>query len=492
MKPSEDLFNLINSLSKAEKRYFNINFLQKSENKNYSRLFREIEFQVRKGNYDEAKIKEKFKNEKFIKQLTFTKNYLYSLIVKSLINFYSPDNLEIEIYNLITSAKIFFRKALFPEYFKALEKAKILAEETEKFGILIDIIKLQTKLVRLKDRKKYKNRNLYKDEENAIIKIKNISEYSYLLHIFYRITKIPDYARSRILYKEAEKIFFNKLLDSDKSALSVTAKDMFYILSIYKYDFLNDKQKLFETSLKRYQLFKDNEKVFRADSSDKETTLLFNALHDSLEAGKINYFRKNFPDYKELLTKVKSKHNDRSANVASLNLYYNYFSGNISEAVKFAKEVYIFLKATEKNQTKDDLLQFYFFYAKLLFENMNYEEALEVVNEIITHEYKDVRIDILSYSYFLSLFIHYELKNYQLIHSLIRTLKRKISQHKEKNLSEKIILKFFTEITSDNLSDEKFILQKYLKQFTGIKKSKYEELFFRELPIDSWILKKST
>jgi len=492
MKPSENLFNLINSLSKAEKRYFSIHFLQKSENNNYSRLFREIESQVKKGYYDESKIKEKFKSEKFIRQLTFTKNYLYNLIVKSLINFYTPENIEIEIYNLIISAKIFFRKALFVEYFKSLEKAKILAEETEKFGILIDIIKLQTKLVRLKDRKRYKGRNLYKDEETAIKKIQNISEYSFLIHTFYKISKIPDYARSRILYKEAEKIFFHKLLDSEKNALSISAKDLFYILSIYKYNFLGENDKLFEVSLKRYELFKQNEKIFRTDLMNKEPALLFNSIYHSFAAGKKSYFKNNFIRYQELLSKEKNTQNDNDAHIATLNLYYSYFSGKLEEAAEHARHVFLYMKKTEKNQTKDDLLQFYFFYAKLLFEKKDYAAALEIINDIITHEYKDVRIDILSYSYLLSMFINYELKNYQLVQSLIRALSRKISQHKEKNLSEKIILNFFTELISEKRLDEKFVFKKYLKQFEEMKKSKYEELFFREFPFDEWILKKST
>ena len=235
MKAAQNLFNLIKSLTKTEKRYFKIKVLQESDNKNYIKLFIEIERQVKKGQYDESAIKEKFRDERFIKQLTFTKNYLNNAIVKSLINFYSGSNLEAEIYNLIIAAKIFFKKSLFDDYFSALEKAKILAEKTEKFGALIEVIKLQMKLVRLKSRHKYKNRNLYTEEQAAINKIENISAYSKLLNGFYKITKIPDYARSKILYKEALKIFDDKLLISEKSALSATALDLYYLLCIYKF-----------------------------------------------------------------------------------------------------------------------------------------------------------------------------------------------------------------------------------------------------------------
>ena len=67
MKSSHNLFHLIKSLTKAEKRYFTIGVLQQSGNKNYSKLFAEIESQIKNGNYDEALIKARLKNEKFIK-----------------------------------------------------------------------------------------------------------------------------------------------------------------------------------------------------------------------------------------------------------------------------------------------------------------------------------------------------------------------------------------------------------------------------------------
>jgi len=490
MKSSENLFNLISSLSKAEKRYLTINSFQKSGNKNYYKLFREIEAQAKKGCYNEELIKTKFRNEKFIKQLTFTKNYLYNLIVKSLVNYYTNDNLEARIYNLILSAKIFFNKALFNDYFRNLETAKILAERTEKFGILLDIIKLQMKLIKLKDRKKHKGRNLYKEEAEAIRRIENISSYSKLLNTFYNLTKIPDYARSKILYKETLKIFESPLLKSEKNALSVTAKNMLYTLLIFKNEMSDNKKELFTIAVKRYEMFLENPDVFRTGIEHSEIGFLYSVLYNSVLNGKNSFFKLKLNEFKKKFSVNSKNASTDSEELMIYNLllmHYFYQNNAIHKASFYAEKIFINMRKNEAIQNKDELFSFYFLYLKILFEGKKYLEALEIANIILKHEYKNVRYDILSYTYLLELFIHYELNNYQLIGSYIRALKKKLSAHKEKDLSEKIILNFFGELISEKRIDEKFILKKFLAKFETLKKNKYEKAFFSEFPIDKWV-----
>lgn len=493
MKASQNLFYLIKSLTKAEKRYFSLNVLQNSKEKNFAKLFNEIERQTRARNYDEELIKAKFNNENFIKQLTFTKNYLYNLIIKSLIGFYSGNSIEARIYNLIISAKILFKKSLFDDYFRNLEVAKSLAEKTERFGILLDILKIQMRLIRLKDRKKYKGRNLFEEEKNIINKIENITAYTKLLNAFYSLTKIPDYARSKILYKEAISIFENPLLNSEKNALSATAKDKYFQLLIYKNEFLENKKELFNIAVKRYELYQKNKITFLTDAENKEMQFLFTVLLYAIINNRNIYYKNGLKLFQSKFMKKETANKElpeESLNYYFLQMHYYYTINELTEALKYADIIFKDMRNNEAIQNKDELLSFYFFYAKILFENKNYFTSLDVTNIIIKHQYKDVRYDILSYSYFLEIFIHYELKNFQLVKSYILALTRKLSRHKEKDLSEKVILKFFHELCSENKLDEKYVLKKYYKKFQLLKKNKYEKALFNELPIHKWISKK--
>lgn len=494
MTASSSLFLLVKSLTKSEKRYINLKLSQNKKDKNYIRLFNEIVKQSGNENYNENIIKEKFKNEKFVKQLTFTKNYLYNIIITLLVDFHSSDNLEIKLYNLVSSAKILFKKSLFNEYFKHLELAKAIAEKIENFGALIEIIKMQIRIIKLKDMNKFKGRDLYLEEKSIIKKIENISAYSKLLHSFYKITKIPDFARSKILHKEAKKIFNNKILSDINYALSFTAKDRFYILQQYKYELTNDKEALFDIAKKRYALHIENESVFKNDFEDKSLSIYYQNLHYAILNNDKKYCEillSEFIDKFRINISSDKISNERKFYYLQIKMERYYYSNNIKEAIVIAKNLYFHLRVTESLQNKDELFAFYYSYAKMLFENSDYHEALKIINNILAHKYNKVRYDILTYSYLLGIFIHIELKNFQVANSLIKTISRKISKHKEKELSEKVILEFFRELCSEKNAEKKFIRKNFLRRINLLKNNYFEQPFFNEFPIDKWILKKS-
>ena len=77
MKKAPDLFHLIKSLNKSEKRYFKLSVSIQQGEKNYLRLFDVIDKQEI---YNEKEIKTHFSGEVFIRQLDVTKNYLYKVL----------------------------------------------------------------------------------------------------------------------------------------------------------------------------------------------------------------------------------------------------------------------------------------------------------------------------------------------------------------------------------------------------------------------------
>jgi len=88
MTPSEDLFLLIKSLTKSEKGHFK-KYASKhviaGENK-YIKIFNAIE---RQKAYNEAELKEKFRDESLLKSFAPFKVYLFDLILKSLTVFHA-------------------------------------------------------------------------------------------------------------------------------------------------------------------------------------------------------------------------------------------------------------------------------------------------------------------------------------------------------------------------------------------------------------------
>ena len=124
MKPSTELFQLIKSLTKSEKRYFKLSSSLQSGEKNYMKLFDAVEMQEE---YDEVDLKNRFLKETFIKHLPSEKNHLYSLILKSLRGFYSDKSAAAILQEQLRNIELLYNKALYKECSKIIRKAKKIA-----------------------------------------------------------------------------------------------------------------------------------------------------------------------------------------------------------------------------------------------------------------------------------------------------------------------------------------------------------------------------
>ena len=144
MPKKDNLFTLIKSLSKSEKRHFKIYVSRQRGSRNYLKLFDAIEAQKY---YSEPLIKSKFSNESFINQLHVTKNYLYKLILKSLRNYHSGLSKDSELKNMLLNAEILYSKEKFSLCEGELNRAENTARRYEKLSILMQILSLKKKLL---------------------------------------------------------------------------------------------------------------------------------------------------------------------------------------------------------------------------------------------------------------------------------------------------------------------------------------------------------
>lgn len=123
-QPNQELFNLIHSLTKSEQRYFKL-FIKNlgAKSTNYIRLFNAIAQQTE---YDENKIKRKFRGEKFATNLSVSKQYLQGSIFKALRNYHSDKTIDDTILDGIRTLKILNNKGLFSLLRKEIERIEKL------------------------------------------------------------------------------------------------------------------------------------------------------------------------------------------------------------------------------------------------------------------------------------------------------------------------------------------------------------------------------
>ena len=101
---SNQLFLLIKSMSKQEKRYFRIFSSRNSNEKNnYYTLYQVID---RQHEYDEEAIVKLLKSHHFVNRLSIAKTRLYDQILKSLSSFHAQKSIDSDLFFLtITTSK---------------------------------------------------------------------------------------------------------------------------------------------------------------------------------------------------------------------------------------------------------------------------------------------------------------------------------------------------------------------------------------------------
>ena len=134
MTPKADLHQLIKSLTKSEKRYFNL-FANRhviGDGNKYLHIFSIVEAQEI---YNEKELKAKLKKPATLKNLPAEKVYLKKLILKSLSQFHEAKSIDSVLNDKILQIAILYEKGLYEIGYELIEKSVKLALKYEKFLI---------------------------------------------------------------------------------------------------------------------------------------------------------------------------------------------------------------------------------------------------------------------------------------------------------------------------------------------------------------------
>lgn len=145
MKKNEELFYLIQSLSKSEKRYFKLS-AGGQDDAEYLQLFDAIESQKV---YDEALIKEQFKHKAFVVQLTTIKNYLKQRILLSLRGYHAKLSVQAELLDILRNIEILYNKGLYEICNAEIKRAEKKAEKFQQNNLLYQILEWKQKIQQL-------------------------------------------------------------------------------------------------------------------------------------------------------------------------------------------------------------------------------------------------------------------------------------------------------------------------------------------------------
>ena len=420
---SSKLHELIQSLTKGEKRYYKLHasfVMKNSEENQYLRLFDILE---RSKVYNEDKVMKELKD---VKEYFVIKNTLYSSILKSLASLYSEKSSRMFTRSKLNEIDILFRKGLYKQGHKLIEQTKKKAEQNEQFETLLQLINMEQKLLvsamSFKSLKSYKERiKVLMDETKSVLNIiENIKEYDTLLLPIARLhfEGAQFQQKKDLIY--LEELMKNDLLASEQKTLSLRARlNYYYIWGMY-HKLIFQKDKALPFFEKRLKLFENVDVFMQEMFSDYLFTLQISAelaeesgkkdLAEKLLAqlNKLYAAREDFaPEHQSnlmvyyFLAKLEYlKQNNRFEEIISL-------EAEIKEGIeKFAAQINIGLQQE---------LIYYIGYA--YFATGKFSKAEKVLEDILTNKSTGVKSDIFNISNIIYLLCLYENNEHELVKS---------------------------------------------------------------------------
>ena len=408
MAPKEDLFKLIKSLSRTEKRYFTLD-AQKSgaKNSNYIKLFKEIN---KMEEYDESTLKKKYAN------LSMDKAYLYEAILKSMRDYRSPKSKRAQMKQLILDSKFLYERALYDQCAKRLQSAKQIAMSLSDSLSLLEISREERRLAKAKGISKF---NLRFDDFKAVkeVQIKNVNDEFFFHDIYdYLITEV----KTQLMYTSNEdkqnlRIKFNP--ETWPEPTNAQSKLRFYQSKALFYNLLGKSEIAGEYFVKGAQVWEENS-ILRKEEFHRYIVDLSNSLSAS-------FVNKDMATVKELLKKLKTPKTN------NLNEETLFFTLRARHELNYILETKDFEGADELNQLVVDGIEKYqmansskitlmFQLALILMGKRDFTKSREWLSKIVSFKKDKDRLDIQKSSRVLYVLLSAEVEDYDKLENIIR------------------------------------------------------------------------
>jgi len=488
MKVTDDLFQLIKSLDQSEKRYFKIfatMHIKGSEENKYIMLFDAIDKQ---SEYDEAEIRKKFKNEKFLNQLHVAKNYLYNNILKSLRLFHSERSKLNELMDILRDVQILYEKSLYKQCRKLLDKAKKIAYTYEKHSHILAVLDWEKTLARTSAYANTEEKDLlgFYDEINETMeKLRNINEYWKLTMNSFLLRKKQGEIRDKAELKKFNEIIKHPLLQSENKATSFQSKTFYFNIKGLYYFTNKDYKNLLNHCKKLVDLLEANPLLMKEDNY---IASLYNLLLVQIELRQyddaLNTIKK-LRDFKSNSTAMQTRIFVTSYDT-EINLYLR--TGEFEKGIPLIKEIEEGLKKFGEKLNKESEALFSFNIAYLYFGLGEYNHSLNWINKIINDKELTVREDIQCFARILNLLVHYELGNYDLIEYIMKSTRRYLSNKNKLNKFELITLNYIRKLIIADIDDDKmYIYSEWKKELNAISDDILEIKAFEYFDFLSWL-----
>jgi hypothetical protein len=487
---SDTLSQLIHSLEKSEKRHFKL-YIKRSSSKEDLKIVRLFDAIDKLSEYDEKLLLKKLPGVQKT-QLANLKTHLYKEVLASLRLLKTSENIDLQLSEHLDNARLLYNKGLKIQSLKILEKAKELARHHQKYNTLVQLISLEKKIETLHITRSSveKTEQMTQEAMQISAHIDRVTRLSNLALLLYRWYVINGHARNEHDEKDI-RAFFKTQLPVDINAVQGFYEKLYLYQSYCWYAFIRqDFLMYYRYSQKWIDLFEEDPLLVEVETGHfvKGMHTLLNALFDLRNFEKFDIVLKKFEAYAQ--TQTAQRHDNfrthTSIYINSAKLNYHLMKGSFKEGLTVVPEIEEKLNDYSLQVDRHRILVLTYKIANLYFGNGDYETAIDYLQKII-HGPVDLRIDLQCYARLLHMMAHYELGNYDIIESLIKSVYRFMAKMKNLTVVEEEMFTFLRHSFDVSPAKLKPELQIFLSKVKHLEKNRFETRAFAYMDIISWI-----
>lgn len=490
---SEQLFTIVKSLTKAEKRNFRlyVQRLQSNEGTWYVKLFDILD---KMEAYDEQEVlvrMGRISRERFVN----VKRHLYTQILKSLRLIF--ENIEsIRVREQIDFAHILYSKGLYLQSFKLLDRVKEMLPDSGHDLLRLEIIEFQKFIEErhiTRSRKKTgKVQALLLESENQEQRVSNLVLLANLkikIHGWYIETGHVRDAKDHFTVKEYFESELRKVRTTGLSAVEDIYLQQSYMWYFY---ILLDFDRCHHHAEAWVRRFEENPLLMREDP-----VLFMRGLSYQLTS---LYSLRDYPRYVLALRKFEdfiathARYFDTTGDIISFLYLYtakinrHFLEGSFEEGLTLVPEINRLVGRYGRFIDIHRIMVFNYKTAWLYLGAGQPGRSIEYLNEILNLQAAGhLRTDIQCYARLMQLMAHYELGHVHLLENLVDSVGRFFSKMRDLNEVQKTMFQFFRNNLFIKPADLQSNLLALRREILRLQKNSYEGRTFHHLDIIAWI-----
>lgn len=472
MFASPDLHQLIHSLSQSERRLFKLRANQTGKRAaNYLRLFEVIDSQQV---YDEEMVKASFVGEKILNNFSVAKAYLYQNILDSIRQGYARKSPEMEVREFLDQIELLFHRGLSDQARKIVVRAIKKAEKFDLEIYLAELYRWQRQLTNLRttshriealtllEKAEFQSLQLAR-KETTLHSLRARLQSIYINHID---------LRDREAAELVAELMAHNLLSEPPHDLSFLSQLHFYEIYAVYYRMAGHSDKSlasYREAVHLWQANPSNSKAYPARYLQSLTFFLDTCLREA--------------EYTDFLDQVKKIHamdpveprlKARAFYLGNhLELRYAITTYQFDIGIRRVKHIENGLKKHGLHLSPSIELTFLYNLAILYFLAQEYTHAIRFVNLVRNQSKSPVRQDIVDAARLIELVCHYELYNFDLLESRIRSINRFLKSHPRQHPYENLLLKGIRKLIDLPPSEEQTTFEDLKTAFEDMEGASY-------------------